>query len=182
MELRGLVLVDALTHERDVGNFTRAREALQLIEDVDPIRLNRILTDLRMIVFLEFGPEYSPSLKACILPDVRDLTVPQVAVWIVHGATHARLWNAGIRYGAAIRSRVEHVCVSSELAFLRRVPESEVLQDYVRHTLERPWWGEDTQFERRQQALISAGMPRWARSLLRGFPRLRREQFEKNRR
>lgn len=171
----GLEIVDLLADGRTDALFERARSALELIARSDPHRIARVRRDLKRIVFLESGPEYWPFVDACVLHDIRALSVGRVALLIVHEAAHARLWNAGIRYSTAERARVEHACVSAEMAFLAHVPESDELQRRTREKINETWWDTDRQFKRHQEELVAVGAPVWLQRL---HERLRRPRPE----
>lgn len=163
--LYGLEVIDVLMDARSDTLFAQAYEALHLIEVCDPRLLARIQRYLRRIVFLETGPQYWPSLDACVLHDVGSLSSAQIALLIVHEATYARLWRRGIRYSVEDRERVERVCVAAELAFVNRLPDSNALFQHTSHKLDRRWWEPESQFKRHQDDLTSIGAPAWMHKL-----------------
>lgn len=113
---------DLISRGDSQARFRKLGEALALIESAQPSLMRRVRSSIERIVFLESGPEYWPRARACILHDVTNLSATQVALIVVHEATHGRLWRAGIRYGPAVRERVERICVRAELALLPNLP------------------------------------------------------------
>lgn len=157
--------------DRTAQHFAQVKAALDLIATYQPLRLARITRDVqRIVVMQQPGPEFWPRLRACVVtPRGLSLNEEEVALTIVHEATHARLHAAGIRYRPELRERVERLCVSQEVAFAQRLPEGSALLDGIRAQLERPWWSAQDLFERRLGQLEFAGAPRWLLRTLRAL-------------
>jgi hypothetical protein len=107
------------------------REALALIRQYDAYRYRRVVTRLSRIV-VNPSPnqgEYIRSLRRCILgkSTVESGDIRNIALTIIHEATHAELFDRGIGYDAKIRIRVEDVCSGEELLFVRKLPDNEEL-------------------------------------------------------
>jgi hypothetical protein len=169
-----LELVASHTGKEYQRHFSQIIEALQSIAENDPNRFRRIERDLRWIVIASHGgPMYSPHLNACIfnVAYVEQSTPAQLALAIVHEATHARIRQAGIRPDAAMRGRIEQICVSNEVAFAGKLPGAESLAREAAEKLTEPWWTEQKRFQRVQRELRSLGYPNWVL-------RLRRRLFE----
>jgi hypothetical protein len=145
--------------------FSKVDAALTFIAVHDPHRGDRISRDIKRIVFLESGPEFWPGADACVLHDITRLSIEQVALIIVHEATHARLWHAGIRYNSGNQGRVERLCVSAELAFLARIPNSGHLRITTERKLNQAWWTKEARFERHRDELVAVGAPTWMQRL-----------------
>jgi hypothetical protein len=154
------------------GSFTQAlpniREAVQLLATHDPRRFARIRRDLKYIVvtrtLLSEVAEYWPNLRACLLDASFATAQPPstTALNIVHEATHARLWRAGIRYNELVRARVERCCIGEELAFAMRVPNGDELQGAARRKLyDASYWSDASMRDRKLKRLESRGVPRW---------------------
>lgn len=163
--VEGLEASDLIASGRTELLFAKLGAALGLIASVDPPRFARLTRDLRRVVFLESGPEYWPEARACVLNDVADLSAAEVALRVVHEAAHARLWNAGFRYGPDVRARIERICVSAELAFVRKLPESAQLVEETERKLEQEWWAADRRAERVADDLRQVGAPAWMQRL-----------------
>ena len=149
-------------------------EAIDLIATYDPRRYHRIRRDIRYIIVartpLSEVAEYWPNLRACILDPsfVGSHAAGSIALSIVHEATHARLWKAGVRYGENVRARVERRCILEEIAFARRVPDGGELESEARGRLHDPaFWGDEAMRSRQQKRLEAIGMPAWVRRLAR---------------
>jgi hypothetical protein len=152
----------------------RVERALQIIKVHDPRRHDRIIRDLdRVWVRLVPGylAEFNSKLRACVLDErfvLAETTQPEeIAVVIVHEATHARLENLGIGYDDGQRDRVEAICVRRELAFAKRLPNGHPKRERVEATLDAQaeFWS-NTAFrqrdtEGRAQTLRYLGTPNW---------------------
>lgn len=171
VRLRGLEIVNLLDSSHSAELFRKVDGALRLIETHDPQRAGRLRRDLKRIVFLETGPEYWPSADACVLHDVIPLSTLCVALLIIHEATHARLWQAGVRYNIMTRERVEKACAAAELAFLDRVPNSDEMRLSTEQKLEQAWWTGEALYHRHSDELEAIAAPMWIRRLYRRFYR-----------
>ncbi len=123
---RGLMVVAVGHAEASSGVFNRVSEALDLIARFDQYRFRRLQKDLRRIVVTPFtgaNAAYLPGSKTCYLSTrvVEQHSALNVAMLLVHEATHARIEAAGIRQWPDQRSRFERACVRAELAFASRV-------------------------------------------------------------
>ena len=121
-EVSGLRVIDAINAGYTEALVEKLRAATTLLQQYDEIALAKARRALSTVVFFPTGPEFWPRTYACVLPDVRHLSAPQVAILLIHEATHARLWRCGFRYDPAERSRIERICVRAELSVLRRIP------------------------------------------------------------
>jgi hypothetical protein len=160
----------------------RVSDALALIGRYDPVRYRRLLMDLRRIWVEPFSGavgRYTHSDRTCWLNTdyVESGSVATIASVIVHEATHARLFRAGIGYEEAVRLRVERCCLRRQRSFADRIPggagfvwqeeEFDRLPDYT-----------DAAVAERHRAnteneLTRLGVPRWIVFLimLKGRPR-----------
>jgi hypothetical protein len=75
---------------------------------------------------------------------------PEVALAIVHESTHARLDRLKIPYTEDIRERVERVCIKSEIAFAKRLPDAQKFIEIAESRLQIPksYW-KNEQFQQR---------------------------------
>jgi hypothetical protein len=85
----------------------------------------------------------------------------QLALTIVHEATHARLWARGFDYRHECRRRIEERCVKEEVDFALRLPDGVQLADEAKAKLGDPWWTEGREFERRVRQLQELDRPSW---------------------
>jgi hypothetical protein len=88
---------------------------------------------------------------------------------IVHEATHARIEGCGVHYEEKQRPRIEAVCFRRELAFAKKLPNGEQVQEQaernlVEHAKQDPWTDAAfaNRFDRAHiEALRKLGVPDW---------------------
>jgi hypothetical protein len=171
------------------GARERAEAAFAFIKQYDPIQYKRILGHLKRI-WVDIIPGslacYKSQLDACVLDQrhvlSEDTSLESLASNIVHEATHARLQHWGIAYDEQRRSRIERICIGREVAFLKRLPNSEKLvkraeyeRDYCANT---PEYFSNEKFHERHvegslQALRDLRAPNWFIALTTRLMRLR---------
>jgi hypothetical protein len=150
----------------------RVTDALQLIKTYDPLRYKRVLQELERICV-----RLQPSSIACYLAHrkscdidpryVLSYTPQQLASVIVHEATHGVLRRRHIGYEEALRERVERACVRQELAFARKLPHSEAVQESVERALGYPqeMWTDSAFRDRYREGMLTMarhiGIPVW---------------------
>ena len=140
-----LRLIDAsLTSNESV--LPRLAAAIALIESIDPRRLRRLERDVQRVIVL--GVEtpnagYDPYLPAIFVRvgAVTDYTAQLTAALLVHEATHARIWSAGVHEVEAIHDRLERRCWLEALAFAVQVPDSSPLREWLECILQEQSWG-----------------------------------------
>jgi hypothetical protein len=83
---------------------------------------------------------YLAGLQTCLLgvTYVRRVAPLELAMMMVHEATHARLSQHGLAYVGECRQRIERLCVAAEIAFAENVPESDALVEKARALLQTP--------------------------------------------
>ena len=163
--LRVSTLVDKKESAGILGNV---REALALIRVTDPYRYRRVMTRLNHI-FITPSPnqgEYIPSLRRCILGQKMVATgdIRNIALTIIHEATHAELIDRGIGYDRDIRVRVEDACSRQELAFVQRLPDNAELLDLTeqRFAIPEEAWTYEASVQRQIDWLEhESGVPKW---------------------
>jgi hypothetical protein len=124
----GVLVVDQCDDPVDPSLVALVEEALILIEACDPRRARRLAHDLRAIALLHIGKSngaYVLGSRTCYInPTVLpDYSVANVAILIVHEATHARL--DGLRlvlWWPRLRYRMEHRCLREELSLAALIP------------------------------------------------------------
>lgn len=142
----------------------RVEEALRLIKEHEPRRYERLTRDVkRFLITNVAGAEYIHAIHACMLSRgyLLDWSTEQVAMTIVHEGTHARLNAWGIRYDIPLRERIERACVREEIAFAGKLTNGSNLIEHAVAKLDRRWWTEEEEFERRLRQLEQLGRPRW---------------------
>lgn len=145
--------------------FGRTRRALELIERYDPRRLARIRHDVRMIGgTVGHNSKFDPDGRIILLTRslVLRATAADVAMTIVHEATHARIIDRGIHYFPVNRARIEAACVRQEAAFARRLPGGDALADRGIANLEHAWWTPRRIHESNLDVLRELELPAWA--------------------
>ncbi len=146
------------------GLFDQVGAALRLIMTNDPARYDRIRRDLkRVLLTLASGGQYLPRLETCRIgiDYVRRSSPLEVAMMIVHEATHARLWRAGYRYEPADRGRIERICIRAEMTFASRIPGSGLAIARTEQLLRSEWWTREEHNRRSLAELRALGCPRW---------------------
>lgn len=119
----------------------KIHEALALITRIDPKRFRRLSSDLKYVACVRavhaLG-QYIEQVRACVLDldYVRRTTDPtQIAIVIVHEATHARLRRAGVRFSAERAARIERTCVREEVRFAQKIPGADLLLRWAEERL-----------------------------------------------
>lgn len=122
--------------------FRRLTDALELIKSHDPLRYSRLNRDLKRL-WVCGGQStiacFNYRLDACQFDDrfvLAETTTPELlASAIVHEATHARLWNWGVRYDEPLRPRIEAICVRRQLAFAKKLPDGQQSREWAEQIL-----------------------------------------------
>ena len=151
--------------------FQRIQHALDLIGRYDERRLERMKRDVKAIALGLPAFSYSfyaPSVAAVFLNAklFPAASAENIAAVLVHEATHARLDQAGHRNHAESRERHERICIAEQLAFVRRLPNSEALANAILRLAEQPWWDEAVRRPHAEQALEDLGVPDWLKRFL----------------
>lgn len=149
--------------------FAKLAEALKLIGEVEPSVLEHLQRDARcLLVTLGPGGHFLQGSRICRLGIESVMKRPslQLAMLIVHEATHARLWGEGRRFRPEEQGEAEKLCVQAEVEFAARVPNSEAAIASALQLLNTEWWT-DSNFKRNKTVLLrNMGCPEW---LLRVF-------------
>jgi hypothetical protein len=145
--------------------YARVRVALVLIEKYEPRRLVRIRRDISAIGGVAGGADgwYQVAARSILLswPAVLRSTSAELAMTIVHEATHARIESLGVRYEEPLRTRIESLCVAQEAAFARTLPGGELLADRALEKLSRPWWSPEDLLLWRMEFGRAHNVPQW---------------------
>jgi hypothetical protein len=152
-----------LRSEQELVFFGRVQRALELIARYEPRRLDRIRRDVRTICGISNGPNhYERSGRAIVLTWPSILATPaELAMTIVHEATHGRIADRGIAYLPENRARIETACVRQEAEFARLLPGGEALADAELAKLEKPWWNDEDLAEAAVRYARAEEVPEW---------------------
>ncbi|MGH7615425.1 MAG: hypothetical protein ACREMW_15450 [Gemmatimonadales bacterium] len=162
--VKGVELVDLTASDAAPLFFARVADALALVEQRAPAILGGISRRLKRIALLKGGGEfYHRGLGAYVvdLPTLKQRSVPELALAIVHEATHARIEGLGIRYRPSRRDRIERICLRAEMTLAEKLPANEDMLRGIREKVSTKWWTEDSLHERRVEQLSAHGTPTW---------------------
>ncbi len=92
----------------------------------------------------------------------------QMAMTLVHEATHGYLESRGVLYAEDQRARIERICVQTEIAFASRLPQADALVTEAQRRLDYgpEYWTDVSFFQREVEDFTKAGMPRFFIRLL----------------
>lgn len=155
---------------RDASIIDKLNEALALLGQFAPVRLDQLRRYLsRIVITGATGPEYWPSLRACVARAdwVHAHAVSEVALMLVHEATHARIDHCGIRVTEHTRERVERLCMKREAEVAARMPDAEKQLTRIASQMAAPWWSAEDRLERRLKELSALGCPTWVIAVVR---------------
>jgi hypothetical protein len=167
--------------------FSKIDQALNLISEFDPRRFLQIRRDVKKIWVSAAQPgiaKWMDELQMCVLDRdyfCRDnVSASRMALSIVHEATHARLNKLKVKYTEDIRDRVERICIKSEIAFAKRLPDGQKLVEMAESKLKRPKsFYTNAQFQQRNlDALAELRKKTWLARIL--YPILKRKLEKKN--
>lgn len=131
---------DAVRKELDA----KLERAISLIEKYDSRWLEHLKRKVKRIVIVPAGtPHFRPVVRSCNIPVhyLLDVSYEELAVVLVHEATHARLYMRGIRWNAENIERIERICVGREVAFALKLPDvGRELAESARAGLRTRWW------------------------------------------
>jgi hypothetical protein len=144
--------------------FGRVQRALELIARYEPRRFERIRRDVGTIRGIAGGPNFYQHAGRAIhlsLPTVLSTSSADLAMTIVHEATHGRIDDRGIQYYNENRARIEAACVRQEAIFARSLPGGEALAESEVKKLENPWWSDQALDEGRLRLAEAEELPAW---------------------
>ena len=149
--------------------FGRVQRALELIARYEPRRFERIRRDVRTIRGVTGGPNFYQRVGRGVvlsLPTVLSTAAANLAMTIVHEATHGRLEDRDIRYYDENRARIEAACVRQAAIFARSLPGGEALADAEVKILENPWWSDEAMRDGTLRFARAEELPSWAIRLI----------------
>jgi hypothetical protein len=124
------------------------------------------------------------KLQMCILDRDfycrNDASTSRMTLTIVHEATHARLCKFKVKYSEDIRDRVERICIKSEIAFAKRLPDGKKLVEMAESKLKRPksFYTNAQHQQRNLDALGELRKKTWLARIL--YPILKRKVEKRN--
>ena len=140
--VRGLPVSVGAGASTAAATFGRLAAALDLLHDHDPIQYRAVRARLRGVLvggsWRAARVRYLRAARACLMTTayVGETTTPTcLAGTLVHETTHARIFDRGIRHTKTQMPRIESVCIRQQLAFVARVPASEVEVAYLMECL-----------------------------------------------
>lgn len=184
--IRGFRVFSLSDSQEATRHFEQVEEALDLVSRTDPIRYRR-LTDAFSTIFIAPMP---PGVSASADPPRRFCQVSrqyldeettdgvELASTLIHEATHAHVEAAGVRFREAVRPRIERVCISAEIAFLRQLPRwpaDTARRSFAKFQFLDSHYTDAGLALSRRRGIEDLGLPPWATTALtRAFDRLQR--------
>jgi hypothetical protein len=149
---------------------TKTATALSLIETHAPKYFSRVRRFIpRILIFGGHGytAVYISELGLCDI--ARDYALAKtttpfcLAMTLVHEATHGYLESRGFAYEEHRREQIETICMRTEVAFARRLPESAELVAEAEGRLHMPsvYWKTEAFVQRDIEHLKKLRAPRW---------------------
>jgi len=171
-------------NKSDDGLIVKVSEALELIQQHDPVRYRRFLRDVRRIwihTLVGARGQFSFNFKRCSLDlgFVQSAPIESIASTIVHEATHGHPCLTKMGYPEGLRARIENICMQQQLTFLRKLPSASRAEDDVKRNLttEPSFWSDKARSERRPgqelEAFRSLGVPDWITQSAQAIRRIR---------
>ena len=160
----GITVVDLTNGDQgSAAYFAEVARALEVIAKYQPRRLDRIRRDLRYIIVVKQpGGSFWPLLRACALsPEMLASSDKEdIALTIVHEATHARIHARGIEYEVVHRARIERLCVDQEISLARLLSGGPERVAQLNSALETPWWTPED-LRNRKGITLERNVPAW---------------------
>jgi hypothetical protein len=173
--ISGTVVIGGLTvvsWEYDGLNvLLRARLALalELIDRYDPRLGRRLRRDVRGIwIIPAWRTHWNIRTRAIALDLRRETrnTVEDLAVTLVHEATHARHHALGVQYDGK-QARAEAACIRASMEFADRLGPGQVSYRPSLDALDDPWWTPEKHAAQAAEADEILGIPPFLSGILR---------------
>ena len=152
--------------------FEKLAAGIALVKTIDPRRYARLENDVARFVLVAAGGEfYDLDIHAQFfdLGGLGRRSIEDIALTIVHEATHARLQGIGIHYTPASAPRIEACCVAQEIAFAQRLPDGAQLASEAARKLDTPWWDQEAMAKRHIALVESIGSTFFSRLVQRRY-------------
>jgi hypothetical protein len=175
ISMDGVKLVVALHRDRADVLGRKVAAALRLINDHAPkhyARVQKFIPSILILGFHNAGAVYISDLKLCDISAEFALSestgAEQMAMTLVHEATHGYLQSRGVPYAEDRRARIERICVQTEIGFAGRLPQADGLVTEARRRLDygADYWRDASFLQRDLDYFTKAGMPRFLIRLL----------------
>jgi hypothetical protein len=149
--------------------------ALHLIKTHTPKYYARVQQFIPNILFSGAYPSqavYISDLKLCDISFefalAEGTTTEQMAMTLVHEATHGYLQSRGVIYEEERRAQIERICVRAEIAFASRLPQAGELVPAARQRLDYgpEYWTNASFIKRQAEFAAKVGIPRFLIRLL----------------
>lgn len=170
--MRGVEVVDLTGRSLAGAAAERLDAALGVIEAFAPNTYSGLRRRLARVVIASGGVGYySRGVNAAVIGRtyIERSSPEQLALVLVHEASHARLHRLGVRGDT---SRLEGICVRAERAFAQRLPNGARLIDDIRAKTRTPWWTAEARSDRLATVAEAANLPSWIGRLLRKMTRM----------
>ena len=169
--MEGVNLV-VLWQNADRAEILRAKvaSALLLIKNHAPkyyARVQRFTPNVLILGGHFYNATYISDLKLCDIAVDFALSestgAEQMAMTLVHEATHGYLRSRGVAYEEDRRPRVERICVRAEISLASRLPGTDALVAEARRCLDYgpEYWTNRSFLQREVEGLTKAGIPRF---------------------
>ena len=146
--------------------------AFTLLDHVSPFMLRRVKRELRRYLLRDTAfPRYIPHLRCVLLgkDSIAQSNNAEIALILVHEATHARLERLGVRATRFGLERIEMVCMRRELALASHFPDSAAWTNYVESKINSRFWARKHIRERLERELLKSNFPPWVVKSLASF-------------
>jgi hypothetical protein len=158
--------------DRDRAELLRGKvaTALHLIKHHTPkyfARVQKFVPNILVLGAHAYTAVYISDLDLCdIARDFalsRSTSAEQLAMTLVHEATHGFLASRGISYSEDQRAQIERICVRAEIALASRLPQADGLATAARRSLDYGpgFWTDKSFLQREVENLTKIGMPRF---------------------
>jgi hypothetical protein len=164
------LVVTGQDHDRAEALRGKVNGALQLISGYAPKccrRVQKFIPNILVARSHAYNAVYISDLRLCEFSSDFALSegtcIEQIAMALVHEATHGYLCSRGISYTGDKRVRVESICIRAEVAFARRLPQADELIAAAKRCLEyrAEYWTNTSFLQREIDAFTKAGMPKF---------------------
>ncbi|HEU4880979.1 MAG TPA: hypothetical protein VFT45_02005 [Longimicrobium sp.] len=173
VDVHGLAVV---MHEADPVHsracLDKVTAALDVVAEYDPRSLEAMRSHFSAILVWSWmvaaNGSYLHSERLCMLwcdyVEDEDTEPARIAMTLIHELTHAKHARRARRGRPMDRAQAEWLCIGAELAFIRKVPETEHLRRAAAARLERraDFYSPAATAERKLEHLEDTGGRRWA--------------------
>jgi hypothetical protein len=152
------------------GAIEAVEGAFALMRHYSPKFLARLNRECRrFVLFDDSFPEYWQLVDAILLGkrQLVESNNGQIALALVHEATHARLSRLGLSGNRFGLDRIEEACINRERALAKTFPNSDQWGSYVESKAATKWWSAGHSAKRVESRLAGPNASRLRRGLAR---------------